>query len=44
LEPALILFTIGLTVVGAVALSAWLFYTFLTYAMQEGIKSIPDDT
>jgi hypothetical protein len=30
LEPALILFTIGLTVVGAVALSAWLLYTFLT--------------
>jgi hypothetical protein len=30
LKPALILFTIGLTVVGAVALSTWLLYTFLT--------------
>ena len=30
LEPALILFTIGLNLVGAVALSAWLLYTFLT--------------
>jgi hypothetical protein len=30
LEPAFILFTIGLTVVGAVALSAWPLYTFLT--------------
>ncbi len=28
LEPALILFTIGLVVVGAVALGAWLLYTF----------------
>jgi cobalamin biosynthesis protein CobD/CbiB len=30
LEPALILFTIELNLVGAVALSAWLLYTFLT--------------
>ena len=30
LEPALILFTIGLNLVGAVALGAWLLYTFLT--------------
>jgi len=28
LEPALILFTIGLAVVGVVALGAWLLYTF----------------
>jgi len=28
LEPALILFTIGLTVVGVIALGAWLLYTF----------------
>ncbi len=28
LEPALILFTVGLTVVGLVELSAWLLYTF----------------
>lgn len=30
LEPALILFTIGLGVVGFVALIAWLLYTFVT--------------
>src|SRR2546422_7302887 len=30
LEPALRLFTIGLNLVGAVALSAWLLYSFLT--------------
>jgi hypothetical protein len=30
LEPALILFTIGLTTVGFVALVAWLLYTFFT--------------
>jgi hypothetical protein len=30
LEPALILFTIGLQVVGVVALVAWLLYTFFT--------------
>jgi hypothetical protein len=30
LEPALILFTVGLTIVGLVALSGWLLYTFLT--------------
>jgi len=30
LEPALILFTAGLSIVGLVALSAWLLYTFLT--------------
>jgi membrane-bound ClpP family serine protease len=28
LEPALILFTIGLAVVGVVAIGAWLLYTF----------------
>jgi len=28
LEPGLILFTIGLTIVGVVALGAWLLYTF----------------
>jgi hypothetical protein len=30
LEPALILFTIGLAAVGSVALAAWLLYTFFT--------------
>jgi hypothetical protein len=30
LEPSLILFTIGLTAVGYVALAAWLLYTFFT--------------
>jgi hypothetical protein len=30
LEPALILFTIGLTAVGVIALGAWLLYTFFT--------------
>lgn len=30
LEPALILFTVGLTVVGIVALIAWLLYVFVT--------------
>jgi len=30
LEPALILFTVGLTVVGVVALGAWLLYTLVT--------------
>ena len=30
LEPALILFTVGLTVVGLVALAAWLLYAFFT--------------
>ncbi len=30
LEPALILFTVGLTLVGAVALLAWLLYTLVT--------------
>lgn len=30
LEPALILFTVGLSVVGFVALIAWLLYTFVT--------------
>ncbi len=30
LEPALILFTVGLTIVGLVALSGWLLYAFFT--------------
>ena len=30
LEPALILFTVGLTAVGAVALIAWILYTLVT--------------
>jgi len=30
LEPALILFTVGLTVVGIVALIAWLLYVLIT--------------
>lgn len=30
LEPALVLFTVGLTVVGVVALITWLVYVFVT--------------